>query len=384
MATRTPETSPTRPQAAEPGAPDQSTMQAALEKMRQRRAPSEVPEHRRNAETRVADAPRSPDRQPAGNGILTGRGQSDPADGPDNPEDDDFLSDLPDDSPSGDSLPGPSPAAPDDDDPVVFTLDDGTPVTRKAARDGFMMRQTFSAKTAEAAKFRTDAEAAISEAQKARESYAQRLNAAIEADKAAMPKLPDQSLKTTDFLGYQEQVADYVAAKERVDERTRELETVVNEHRAEAIKLHRAHVEKEQGLMIDKIPALRKVKGDPEKLGAAFRRYRQLGIKHFGFTEAEFDGLTDHRLMVLLDEALRGRHMRRKAGGNSGSAEPNVTIKGGGTGGSGSGYHRPAQTTGRKIEAAMGKLKEGHGMNDALAVLRLRREAKQTQGNRRS
>jgi len=349
-----------------------SGIAGALDRMRARR---EATGTERPTPATLPGETLAPGRTPP-RGVLDTRdgGKSDAGADPDTPEDDDIFS-APEDPQPGAPEDNRPPAA-DEDDPILWE-DDGTPVKKSEAKNGWMRRKDYSAKTAEVAQQRKTFEQGIAEAQKAREDYVRYLNTLQEAQKKDAPAMPDAALKISDPLGYQEKLGDYLVAQQAIRERDEEMRRVAQEHFETARKQQADKVAEEQRLMIETVPALKRIANDPAKLGKALAAYKS-GARHYGYTDAELANLADHRAIRLLDDALRWRAFQRKQRGKGGNgvdksepSEPaNVTLKQ--TAGFGGTTPR-AMSADKAISTAEAEHKKHGTRETALALMRAKR-----------
>jgi hypothetical protein len=71
---------------------------------------------------------------------------------------------------------------------------------------------------------------------------------------------------------------------------------------------HEQTVARERDLLIEKIPEWQ----DPQAMASEWPEMAQAAIDNWGFTPEELDGATDHRMILLLRDAIRGREVAQK------------------------------------------------------------------------
>jgi hypothetical protein len=116
-----------------------------------------------------------------------------------------------------------------------------------------------------------------------------------------MPREPDVSLMSTDIVSYMEQKAIYEKAMGVVNG----LKGVSTEQKQRAQKLKADRAALEAHLFQEKLPHLR----DPKALKKFTERFVE-AMPVYGFTPEEVDTWTDHRVYMMIDDALYGRAVR--------------------------------------------------------------------------
>lgn len=290
----------------------------------------------------------------------------------------------------------PGPGAPADDDPIVWHTEDGRPVTRSEAQRGYTRHETFTQKTQEAAEVRRRAEAEIGQTAAVREQLVNRLQHFVNVMQADVPKRPDEALRQTDVVAYNEQAAAFLLYDNQLNEARAELARHAQEQQIDNNRLWEARRVEAQAKMIDEVPSLRAVRNDPAKLKRAFDRLKQAG-RAVGYTDEELGGILDHRVGKALELVAIGLAARRGHKGGVASARaregesgvsspaaasgngpklPTTVLKGPGRAGDGGPGPAGRAANVRVSEAESRFAAGGGGMRDAMEVLRTRREAK--------
>jgi len=201
------------------------------------------------------------------------------------------------------------------DDQTVYTIPvDGeeTEVTLRELKDSFAYKGHNTRKAQELAeqekrlepelRARLEAEVAGERAQYA--ASLQQLAQALEQLQGE-PDWPTlrQQLEPAEFL---KQKADWEASKAQTERLKQEQARVQAQQEAERWKQFQAHVRAEQ----DKLKAAVPEWTDPEKAKVEAAKLRA-HAKTYGFTDQEIDGVTDHRTLLLLRDAMQYRELQR-------------------------------------------------------------------------
>ena len=274
----------------------------------------------------------------------------------------------------------------EDDDPVVFQLDDGTPVKRSEAKSGHLRQSQFTKRTQEIAeKERALAARAaeIDEFKKVREAYSEFLADQAKKLEQEKPKLPDASLMDTDPEEYHRQVSSYLIRQEQAKVVRDEQERIAKEKAEEQAKESTERLRREADLALEKVETLRNAK--PEDRPKVFRAYQKVFVAA-GFDEKMFGQVTDHRFIRLLDLAAKGfevEQIRSKSPSGASAApikangsRPAPTLKSGS-----SGRNSALSPIEAELKAAESQFAKTGSMDDARrlrAVQRRFEQSKQT------
>src|SRR6266550_730620 len=216
------------------------------------------------------------------------------------------------------SAPAPSPSEPaataeaptEEPAPETYevTVDGETSqVDLQELRAGYQKHEDYKRKTMALAEERRAFESDAQAVQAERAQYAaslQQLTQALEQlqGEPDWPKLR-QELDPAEFL---KQKADWEASKAQTERLKQEQARVQDQQQREAAKQFQAYVRAEQ----DKLKAAVPEWTDPEKAKVEAAKLRA-HAKTYGFTDQEIDGVTDHRTLLLLRDAMSYRELQR-------------------------------------------------------------------------
>lgn len=237
-----------------------------------------------------------------------------------------------DEEPAADEGPDPDDAEPEDDpsdedeeskdesdeeaaedEPPSLTDDsvleiDGEKVTLRELKDGRLRQADYTRKTQALAEDRRKAEAEAVEARRAREQYAERLQALASALNETQPKAPDPRLRTENPQEYLLQKADYDAALKQKADLEAEQQRVHAERMADQDRQFAAYLDQQTALLHEKIPEWK----DPEKYRTEANQLVESLETLYGWTREELNQVADHRLMLALRDAVRFREGQTK------------------------------------------------------------------------
>lgn len=265
--------------------------------------------------------------------------------------------------PSGEQQPQTEPEQPEPSQEVLHgnartRLRDGTEVTLAELKKAYGERQDFHRQRNE---FDTqkrafdDREAKI----KQQESFLQQAVAqATAVVQARMPKAPDVSLRETDPFTYYQKMDDY----------NREVAELQRLHWVQEAQTRQAEIDKqqrqqqflqaEQAALVDRIPELKTSEGMQ-----AFRSDANKHGSHYGFSAEELGGITDHRMLVVLKDAIAWRKLQEQKPAALDKAKDAAPVQQPGPRRSGT------ERTAQQREEGMARLRKTGRLEDALAVL---------------
>ena len=216
------------------------------------------------------------------------------------------------------SAPAPSPAEPaataeaPTEEPAPETYEvivDGetSRVDLEELRAGYQKHEDYKRKTMALADERRAFEADAQAVQAERAQYAaslQQLTQALEQLQGEPDWVKLRSeLEPAEFL---KQKADWEASRAQTERLKQEQARVQEQQQREAAKQFQAYVRSEQ----DKLKAAVPEWADPEKAKVEAAKLRA-HAKTYGFTDQEIDGVTDHRTLLLLRDAMQYRELQR-------------------------------------------------------------------------
>lgn len=124
------------------------------------------------------------------------------------------------------------------------------------------------------------------------------------------PKPPSRELFVKDPIGYmeqklayEEQLAEYQAAEEKIGQMTQR-------QRAEQEKQHLAYLQEQMKLLQERVPEF----ADPKKAPAYREKMLQAGVNYYGFTPQELSSQPDARYIAVLNDAMKYREMQEAQG----------------------------------------------------------------------
>lgn len=199
-------------------------------------------------------------------------------------------------------------------DTAKVTLEDGSVITVAELKRNNLFQRDYTKKTTEHAEAVKAFEARQSEV----DQYAQSLNQSRDYlawyASTFLPKAPEmfQGSPETDPLGYmqwQQQRDQYAAhqqafAKFQADKKAEDERKSGETHQQTAARMAR-----EKDALLNAVPALK----DPTKGKAIVESWQRGAAEHFGITPQEFEAIGDHRMLLVLRDALAYRRLKAKA-----------------------------------------------------------------------
>lgn len=175
-------------------------------------------------------------------------------------------------------------------------------VTLEEALAGYQRQADSTRKTQAAAEARKAAEAEAAALTKTRGEYQQILDLAKQNLAKAEPNLtPEQwaKLEQDDPGEYQRLVLLKVRLREQRETIDAEAKRVAEERAKEDATVRQKHLAMEAAQLLAKQPAWR----DPKKYAEDMTALRSYAKTTFGVQDAEFDAVTDHRVLLAFDKA---------------------------------------------------------------------------------
>lgn len=231
---------------------------------------------------------------------------------------------------------------------ALVVLPTGEKLPLEEVTKGFMRQQDYTRKTQ-----------AVAETRKALEATAQQLQAVqtafVDYLSQYVPPAPDAALAYTNPAEYVAQKAAHEAAIARVSQIAELGRQAKGVSRQVDQVAHKEILDREFGMLVERIPALK----DP-KAREKFREGTFAAAREFGFTDEELATATDHRLFLLADAAREGIAARkaRQAAKEKVAAVPPVTAP----------NKRAAPTAKPGNREAMDRLKRTGSIRDAMAI----------------
>lgn len=193
----------------------------------------------------------------------------------------------------------------DQPDAETFTLTvDGKPttVTKDELLKGYSRQADYTRKTQELAEQRKAQEAEFAAVTGERAKYAQQLTQLEQAIKSQTPQEPNWTTlrATADPADFAASYAEWAQHKEEMRNLAAEREAAEALVRKDQEASFRATLAEQTRLLHEALPDLK----DPVK-GKAIRSDLTATAEAIGFTKADLEGVTDHRVMLLLDKARK-------------------------------------------------------------------------------
>ncbi len=239
----------------------------------------------------------------------------------------------------------------------VLFKHDGLDVTLGEAEKGFLRQSDYTSKTSELAVERKAMAEERTELAREREHYSQSLDAMqATLDAASDPQIDWDTLRTTDPVAYlQQKEAQRERQDQQVkikDEQTRLAAQAQQEHTAA-----RTRHEQEQG---DQLLVALPSWGD-EKVAGKEKSEIVSYLGEMGFTPEETQNVTDHRLVLMLRDAVAGKALRKgKAPNAKKLAKTRPMMRKAGTG------SRGAKSENARMVQADKRLSKSGSMEDAM------------------
>jgi len=173
-------------------------------------------------------------------------------------------------------------------------------VTLDELRNGYQRQADYTRKSQSLAEQRKAYEANLQAVQAERNQYAQVLENMSANQNAELQRYENinwQELKDSDPMEYMEKRLEYQEAKEKISELNNERYRVQQQNEAEMANVLQEKIQNEAELLVQKLPEY----ADPNSnLKNDLRNYA-LGL---GFSEQDVDGITDHRVVMVLHKAM--------------------------------------------------------------------------------
>jgi hypothetical protein len=267
-------------------------------------------------------------------------GLEEPADErePSHPEDDDASDDESDEGTREQSDEDQAEGQPDEDEdedrpsrdrvPEGFEVElaPGQKVTIKELREGYLRHKDYTQKSQEAAEIRKHALETRQYSDQVRTEYASKLDLINRALFSVYEERPQEYWEQL----RQRDVSRYMLEKEGEREQREKMNAIVGEHQAEVQRFHaeaqRRHAERlveSRKVLAQEVPAW----ADPNKLQQGTQRLRNKAVEYYGFPSSDLDGIVDHRVVLVLRDAIRYREaMQKGTSPAKTAAQPRQTV----------------------------------------------------------
>lgn len=199
----------------------------------------------------------------------------------------------------------------DDSEPeTVFELDDGTKVDLDELKRGYLRQADYTKKTQEVAEARRHVQQAYQARQQERQTLAENLNLAlnvVEPQLAALARTDWDQLASDDPYSYAEKRALFDQASARYQKLFDQSQAVVQQQTQQQQQLMQQKLQQEGEKLRLAIPDF----ADPNRGRALKSALTEYAVSQVGLSEQEAKGITDHRMILLLDKARRYDALQR-------------------------------------------------------------------------
>lgn len=191
-------------------------------------------------------------------------------------------------------------------DDAKVVLDDGTTISVAELKRNNLFQRDYSRKTEELKRVREDVEAKAARTSEQENALSQQFDILSAYVSRRIPQPPPREMMSTDPLGYMEAKAAY---DEHMQE-LQQLEHVRQAHLAQNAEQQKAEYQRNLQAEMQKtreaLPFLK-----DEKRWEGFRNEAANALlNHYRFTREEMAGLNDHRMMMVLHDAMAFRKLK--------------------------------------------------------------------------
>lgn len=199
----------------------------------------------------------------------------------------------------------------DDSEPeTVFELDDGTSVDLDELKRGYLRQADYTKKTQEVAEARKHIQESFQARQTERQTLAENLNLAlnvIEPQLADLAKTDWDKLATEDAYTYAERRALFDQASVRYNKLVQQSQQVLQQQQQESQRALQQKLQQEGQKLQMALPDF----ADPKRARGLKSAITEYAISEMGLSEKEAKGITDHRMIVLLNKARQFDALQR-------------------------------------------------------------------------
>lgn len=189
----------------------------------------------------------------------------------------------------------------DSENPVLFTLEDGTEVTSDEAKRGYLRQADYTKKTQALAEQAKQVQQAYQSREQERQTLAENLNLALNVVEPQLSELAQtdwSKLAQSDPYEYTEKRALFEQAQERYNALSSQAQQVVTQQQQEAQAKRQQAIAQESEKLKMAMPDF----ADPNKARKLKGEITEYAMS-LGLSEGEAKGISDHRLIVVLDKA---------------------------------------------------------------------------------
>lgn len=173
-----------------------------------------------------------------------------------------------------------------------------------------------------------------------------------------LPQEPSRELFNSDPLGYVEAKMNYDSAMQEYSAEQQQIQQMVRYQQQVAAQEQQKLLAREMELLSERIPEL----VDPEKGGKFKEALVRTASEQYGYAPEELAGVTDHRALVVLRDAMRWRQSQAKraqAEEKAGKARPVIKPQ----------AKRTQDPKGTQAQKRQARLKKTGSIDDALGLI---------------
>lgn len=252
----------------------------------------------------------------------------------------------------------------EDEPETVFQLDDGTEVDLDELKRGYLRQSDYTKKTQEVAQQRKALQQYNQQYQQSQNVLAENLDLALRVVEPQLAELAGtdwDALARDDAYAYAEKRAQFDQAQARYNQLAQSAQQLVQQQQAQQQRLLQQKIQQEGQKLQMAIPDF----ADPSKAKQLKSQITDYAMEKAGLSETEAKGITDHRMIVLLQKAMQFDALNEGAlsvGKKKVNKAPKKSIRAG----------KPVSKSEKANQARqqrMSRLKQSGSVNDAVDAL---------------
>lgn len=235
-------------------------------------------------------------------------------------------------------------------------------VTPEEALLGYQRQQATTRRFQEAAKLKKELSQQLESTQTEQQKYVQAMQVLEQAFTGALNE-PNWDELRKDPAAYDRERVAFLERKEQLSQLQQARQQAEQQSQATAQQARESRLEEQRELLMTAVPEWI----DSDVASKESQQMVQYAKQQYGFTDAEFGGIDDHRSLVILRKAMLYDNAKGKPGKKAKAGKASPSLKPG---------SKPPRGKGAKPkkaqQKALSRLKKTGSMNDALdAVLHL-------------